>query len=315
MTYATGTITSATQPAKDLMDTIGGHLVTAGWEFVEEVAGTGTRVARVYRCPAALSGFTNDFYVALVRSSLTSFVGIVAGETYDSGAKTFGHGCVLSTNPMAIDAGMGYGTARHVANENTMIAGTAGFLLAPSYSGASYGVPVNTGGFTYHLLVTSKLISLSTQGSGFNTANNQTVGLYEPFHDSAAEPFPLVSVCLGVSQDNGATSRATGLAPSASYAYPFNIMPAPYTPIAAPGSATSLEKISGKHLLSRAVLSFPYATGTGPRGGAMPGYLPAQVKYANITTAAEAQGDTLESGNWVIACLVSASQSLAFKTV
>lgn len=301
MSYNTGSITSATQPAKDLMDTVGGYIdAHAAWEFVEEVAGTGTNVARVYKCLGTANSFGADFYVALVRTSLTGRVGIVAGETYDSGTKKFGNGATYGT--AVVETGLNYGTARHVANETTMTSNTAGYLKAADGGAAASGVAVNTTGFSFYASVTADRVVLGTLVGSAGTA--VYAGLFDSFHAvPGVEAFPLcVAPAAGgpaSTSFTGATTRATGSA-TGSQTLPWYLTINNWTPMEpayGQQAGISKERISNKFLASRIAL---YPGNGVSRSGAVMGRLKDDVRMVTMDETIEAVGDTLESGAWVV---------------
>lgn len=302
MSFNTGVITSATQPAKDLMDTLGGIIdAHAAFEFVEEVVGTGTNVARVYKCLGSVNGF-NDFYIALARTSLTSRVVLIAGEGYDSGTKRFTNPVIYQTSTaITIGAGREYVTPKHVANDQINIGSVVNGSIFCSVPGTgpaanANGVGVNTTGFTYWISVTNKMLFIGTStDSGWMYA-----GLFESFHAvPTVEAFPLVVGVTGPINGNvmtAAQSRATGLAPSGSVPYPFSCCSGLWTPVFSPQFITgnTKEKITGKFWVGRAFLySWPGNSATFPRANALIGLLPAQLGIIRMDEAAEARADTI----------------------
>jgi hypothetical protein len=178
------------QPAKTFMDDLKTKLIDhAAWEFVEEVAGTGSRITQVFKCLGTVNSFGTDFFVGVTRMSLTGAVGFIIGETYDSGAKTFGKGAVAANTALTVAADGSYGTARHVANENRLVAATVGFLACGgSNSTISAGMTMPTTGQTYYESISNDRIVIGS----FNGTDSVYVGLYESFHAVGVDPFPLV---------------------------------------------------------------------------------------------------------------------------
>jgi hypothetical protein len=177
-------------PAQTFMADLKTKLIDhAAWEFVEEVAGTGSRITQVFKCLGAVNSFGTDFFVGVTRMSTGGNVGFIVGETYDSGAKTFGKGAVAASAALTVDADGSYGTARHVANENRMVAATAGFLACGgSNITVSIGMVMPGTGQTYYQSISNDRIVIGSA----NNSDSVYVGLYESFHAVGVDPFPLV---------------------------------------------------------------------------------------------------------------------------
>jgi hypothetical protein len=188
MSYHTGNV-AATAPASIMaavQPLIDAH---AAWEFVETVVGSvATNVTDVYRCLGAVNSFGTDFYIGICRTA-SSTLGVIIGETYNAGAKTFSKGAphVASAGTLAVAADGSYGTARHVANENSLVAPTTGFLRAASFTPTAGAAPTGN----WYLSVTNDRVVLAS----YNVAGVY-VGLYDSFHAAALDPFPLVTATL-----------------------------------------------------------------------------------------------------------------------
>ncbi|MGH9266736.1 MAG: hypothetical protein ACRD0D_01010 [Acidimicrobiales bacterium] len=307
MSYNTGNIVSA-QPAKDWMDTVGGFIdAHAAWELVEEVAGASTRVTRVYRCLGTQNGFGTDFYIGLCRTSLTSAVGVVLGETWDATAKTFGKGAVFHGGAAVPAADESHATVRHVANETTMVAQTNGFLWATSTN----GVVVNTSGFTYYVTVAPNSVVWANSGTGVGIVGSYT-GLYDRFHSAALDPFPLVNVVMvnsatGSSTAGGAVTRAIGQGTS-SASLPWAAGVTPWSQ-AEPTVLSNLagdarETLSDRWWASRVALQAQVIPSSNSfRGGTMHGLLKAHLLFIVPQEVSAAVGDTVTdqaSVTWVL---------------
>ena len=83
MAYATTTINSA-QPAVELMAWLDTQMQANGWQFVETWTSS-TKVANVYKSPAASNSVGVDFYVATYRPSSTPpLINIMLFEDWDA---------------------------------------------------------------------------------------------------------------------------------------------------------------------------------------------------------------------------------------
>lgn len=297
MSYQSGPIQSA-QPAKDLMDTVGAVIdAHAAWVFVEEVVGTGTNVSRVYRCLGTANGFGTDFYVSLTRTSLTSGVVVVAGEGYDAVAKTLTNPAVwFTTVPTTPDADWSYPVDRHVANETTLNATTQGFLYGAGSAVANVytGLLSNTTGFTYWVFVGPRYLVVATRvGTSGYVAH---AGLYDSFHNTTVNPFPLWCGTLTASNGFQVVGGIVGAytrhgigaaAASANYQFTGGLNTAPWTSlISANQSAVSKELISGKWFPSRVMLH------ENSRRNAMRGLLDPAILVIELAEAPETMGDT-----------------------
>lgn len=310
MSYATGPIQSAAQPAKDLMDTVGTLIdAHAAWEFVEEVAGTGTNVSRVYRCLGASNGFGTDFYMAMTRTSLTSGVVLVMGEGYDSGTKKLTNPApYFTTTPTAPDTDLSYPTDRHVANETTLTAATQGFLFGAGSLVANTltGLLSNTTGFTYWAFVGSSYVVVATRVGA--TGYAAYAGLYDSLHSTLLDPFP---IWCGTFTSMGTNFQAVGgivgaytrqsVAGALNYQYTGGIERVPWTPLFTSNqSATSKELISNKWFPSRLLLH------ENSRRNAMRGLLKPSVLAVEMTENPETMGDTVSIDGQLYTCVSSA---------
>lgn len=311
MSYATGPIQSATQPAKDLMDTVGTTIdAHAAWEFVEEVAGTGTNVARVYRCLGTLNGFGTDFYMAMTRTSLTSGVVVTIGEGYDSTNKRLTNPAVyFTTTPTTPDTDLSYPTDRHVANETTLTAATQGFLYGAgaATSNVFTGLGVNTTGYTYWVHVGATYVVVATRVGTAGTA--AFAGLYDSFHAVGADPFPiwcggLVSTGTAFQAVGGIVGAYTrqSVAGALNYQFTGGMNNTPWTTLYSGNflSPGAKETISAKWFPSRLLLH------ENSRRNAMRGLLPAAVLTIDMTENPEAMGDTVTINGQLYTCLATA---------
>lgn len=307
MSYATGAIQSATQPAKDLMDTVGTTIdAHAAWEFVEEVAGTGTNVSRVYRCLGTSNGFA-DFHVAMTRTSLTSGVVMVAGEGYDSVNKKLTNPApYFTTTPTAPDTDTSYPTDRHVANETTLTATTQGFMYgAGSLASNTFtGMLNNTTGFTYWVFVGTKYLGVATRVG--TTGYFAMANLYDSFHAVGADPFPL---WVGTLASPATTFQAVGVivgsytraltTTATNYQYMGGIDSTPWTPFVSGNFTTAVTKetISAKWFPSRIMLM------EGWRRNSMRGLLNSAVLAINMGENVESMGDTVTIDGQLYTCM------------
>ena len=319
MSYNTGVINNAA-PAATLMSTVQ-SLIAAhpAWEFVEQVVGsTATNVTDIYKCLGSLNSFGTDFYVGLHRSGATAgtaVFGAIIGEVYNAGAKTFTKGAPFCPGASAItvEADFSYGTDRHVANETWYATATNGFLKPAGsivLAGAAPGAASTN--FTYWLSVTNDRIVLAC-----SHINNVRIyaGLYDSFHSTALDPFPLVTTLLyglqmtttqdarlDTAKNMGAFTRDAALAGSITGAFRSGVSGHGWTYDKASqanywtdaGPATK-ETMSGKWWPTRKVL-FPES-----RIGAVKGLFKADVLQFDLGEVTEAPGDTItiDGVTWV----------------
>ncbi len=313
MSYSTGTINSLT-PAVALMTTldtaIDGHVA---WVFVEEVI-SGTSVCRVYRSIGTANGFGTDFYIYVFRSSDTSTVSIAMSETWDAGTKRAGkiapYNLTAANTPAADQS---YPTVRNPLTEMAVVTATAGFMHSPTLN-------TNTTGFEYWISVTAKAVTVAVKVAG--TPHGPIyAGLYDSFHPTSLDAFPLViwgtvgsatagggasTVSDGTTALIGARTRAAGWVSGAiTYAWAEGPAVSSWTlivPIAV-ASGTSKEPLSGKWWFPRVVVR---STGSvAPRQGIVSGLLPSHILWANLTeVAGEAIGDTITVDGTLHTCIM-----------
>lgn len=308
MTFYSGSINSTT-PNTDIMTVLNTNIAAhAAWEFVETVTGTpSTRVTDVYKCLGTSNSFGVDFYVGVCRSATAGAAwGFVIGEGWDSGTKKFtnpGVRCAYNT-ALTIETDLSYGTDRHAANETTLVAATDGFLRAAGMalvdSGINYAAST---AYTWYLSVTNdRIVFTSTSNSG---TVGLYVGLYDSFHSTSLDPFPLYCGALSASphatsfrdvsrsstvrengcatRDSGSGSRTQALATSVS------VHPWTWTGAGSNLATTTLTKepISNKWWPSRVMLvSIGHA-------GAIKGLLKSDVLMLNLGETSEVYGDTV----------------------
>jgi hypothetical protein len=282
------------------------------WEFVETVVGsTATNITDVYKCLGSLNSFGTDFFVGIGRTGATpgtATVGMFIGETYDSGAKTFGKGapwCAYNT-ALTVAADFSYGTARHVANETSMVATTDGFLRSVGGHSAHARAPgLASTNFSWWLSVTNDRIVYGTSnGGGLLSVYG---GLYDSFHAVAIDPFPLVACSLwpalltsaydprlhATASPGGAFTRDAALAGTIAGAFRGGVSGHPWTQDHGSqagywsSAALSKEPMSGKWWPSRAMV-YPES-----RAGAIKGLLKPDVLVLDMGEVGEVQGDTL----------------------
>ncbi len=315
MSYNSGQIaTSATQPAKDLMDTLKTIIDShAAWVFVEEVTGTGTNVAQVFKCLGTSNSWGTDFFMALVRTSLTSSVGVCLFETYDSTAKTGGKPAiyVVGSTGFGPAADGSYATPKHVANENTVVAVTAGHLLAVGQENGSVGgISTSTSAATnYWIAVTNNNVILKVQVVGGGTGS-AVVGWYDSFHTSSVDFAPLMVMPVDTggsyqSQTFGAYTREP-----ASFAHFYNFQGyfdltsyTPRTPYNFLASQTK-EAITGKWWASRIMLV------ESGRRNAMRGLVEDKLVMLDMGENAESIGDEVSIDGVVHTCLKTGTSGL-----
>lgn len=311
MSYQTGPIQNATQPSKDLMDTVGAVIdAHAAWEFVEEVVGTGTNISRVYRCLGTLNGFGSDFYAALTRTSLTSGVVVVMGEGYDAvNKKLIKPAVYFTTTPTAPAADLSYPVDRHVANETTLTAATQGFLhgAGANVSNTFTGLGVNTTGFTYWVHVGSNYVVVATRVGSTGTV--AYAGLYDSFHTTTVDPFP---IWCGGFVSTGTAFQAVGgivgaytrqsVAGALNYQFTGGMDNAGWTRIATANalSPVTREAISNNWFPTRLLLH------ENSRRNAMRGLLKPAVLAIDMAENPELMGDTVSVSGQLYTCLATA---------
>lgn len=191
MSYYTGTINDA-NPATSVMNTLR-PLIDAhpAWVHVETVT-SGTNVADVYRCLGTVNSFGTDFHVIIARSSGT-VMGIGIGEgPYDAATKTLGKvGPLTAVAGVAIETNFSYATARHVANENTTVAATTGFIRCSGGQTERSRTLTASSNQQYFLSITNDRIVFSILFAGNSTWHPVYAGLYDSFHSTTVDPFPL----------------------------------------------------------------------------------------------------------------------------
>lgn len=190
MSFARGTINSAT-PATALMTALQAVIdAHTNWEFVEQVVGT-NNTADVFKCLAAGNGLGQDFYVALVRANAgTGHVVAVLGEGYDSGTKKLVKPAVYNAyngNTVASAADGSFATDLHVANDTQTVLGSN------STPAKLYGPRISLSASTnvlYFISVTNHRLIITTNNASGSSAGAY-VGVYESLHGSADDPMPL----------------------------------------------------------------------------------------------------------------------------
>ena len=324
MSFNTASLNSVT-PAQTFMDTIKTIIdAHAAWVFVEQVIGTvTTNITDVYKCLGSVNSFGTDFYVGVCRSGATpatASVGFIIGETYDSTLKKFGKGGIWCSYgaTLTVESDLSYLTPRHVANETTLAAITEGFLRSVCYS-ATHGVAPGTSGVAYNYW-----ISVSNDRIVLNNSNLQPavyLGLYDSFHSTALDPFPIIATgliptiystnetrlspsmnCSGVfTRDAGPIGVTTGAFRGSSsgkaWTWQKGSVGAWFT------STPTKEPISGMWWASRIVV-WPES-----RYGAVKGLFKPDVLLLNMGEASEAVGDNITISGVVYRCMATYSHT------
>lgn len=317
MSYNSGQIAaSATQPAKDLMDTLKTHIdAHAAWTFEEEVAGTGTNVAQVFKCLGTSNAWGTDFFISLIRTSLTSRVGVCLFETFDNTAKTAGKPALVvgSNTGFGPQADGSSSVTRHVADQTTMSGYTHGHLLGAGFEGtpgAAGGIGTSTSVATdYWIAVTDDCVILKVCPVG-GSHTGAFVGWYESFHASTADPAPLVISVLATTPsfqtlNYGAFTREKG-GTAHNYNYAAALDPKPYTPNVASNftSTVTKETVSQKWWASRVM-----AVEVGRRN-TMRGLLPSEIVMLDMGENTEAIGDEVSIDGVDYTCFQTGTSGL-----
>jgi hypothetical protein len=309
VSYTYTTLTSAT-PATDLMAALNTAIdAHAAWQFVETVT-SGSWTADIFKCLGTVNSFGSDFYVFFARNSATGSVYVGAGEGWDATAKKIQRGCInTGTNAATPATGGSYATDRSPVTENDVVAGSNGMLFC-----SQLNLGVNTSGFEYWLIVTNDAIVVGTRVGGTSTFDY--VGLYDSFHTTTLDPFPLAALRISNPQDSsqsaaqiGASSRVPNW-PGGAITYGWNVCIAatPWTPTN-PGmgsnDTTSKERISGKWWASRVLVRSGLTTigANAYRGRDFPGLLKPFVLFLAMTEAIEQVGDTVTIDGVTYTCV------------
>lgn len=227
MSYYTGIINNA-NPATSVMDTIR-PLIDAhpAWVHIETVTGAATNVADVFKCLGTVNSFGQDFFVIIARSNGTTYgLGIAEGP-YDGATKLMSKVGPLAAvgGTVAVAGDYSYATARHVANETTATAATEGFIRLTGGLTDRSRILTASANSPYYLSVTNDRIVWSILYQGNAAPYSMYAGLYDSFHNTTVDPFPLVACHPGsgsyAANEMGAFTREIlgGGTPANAFAY------------------------------------------------------------------------------------------------
>lgn len=197
MSYNTGTLSASVNAAKELMDTVQTIIdAHAGWQFVEQVAGTTTTTKRVdiYKCLGSVNSFGTDFFMAITRNTDSGNCQVLLAEQYDGTLKKFTNGLAYSTVAVAVNADGTHANsvAKHVANESTNPVSTAAFLTGPS-SPSSASNPTGAAiapSTPWFLSVTNDAVIISCG------IFQVYIGVYDSSYSLVLDPFPIIACHL-----------------------------------------------------------------------------------------------------------------------
>lgn len=192
--YATTSIDTAT-PVVDLMTWLDGKMTTNGWTFVETWT-SGTKVANVYKSPAAGNSVGVDFYVAFYRSTTTSVLTVLLFEDWDAVNKKARKYAPASGSGITVNV-----------TDNTVTDAT-GVLLDSATLSRVATVTLSSG--------VAQVIYLDVDANKVVVANSSQAsaafayaGVYESLLPASIDPVPLV-VWNGSGHASGSSSALYG---------------------------------------------------------------------------------------------------------
>lgn len=195
MSFHTGTITTSSTPAADLIALAHTHITAhPAWSHVKDVT-ISSVVHRVYRCSGAYNAHGSDFHVALYGSTSTN-LGMKVFEEFDTGTDQY-------TNPVQTAAGF----SRAVASDGALSGVGVSWTLdaSPAALGAEVLV-TGTIATVWAVGITNNTLVIAVQGA---TANHGALiaQVYEEFEELSQFPLVFLRAPLNGAVVQGGYSR------------------------------------------------------------------------------------------------------------